>query len=63
LILFSDFTPNAIIATKTALKQLQEVARLGGNVFEQLMESVKIASLGRITDTLFNVGGKYRLNM
>ena len=49
--------------TAEALKQLQEVARLGGNVFEELMETVKVASLGQITDALFNVGGQYRRNM
>ena len=43
--------------------QLQEVARQGGNVFEELMETVKVASLGQITDALFNVGGQYRRNM
>ena len=50
-------------ATQTALKQLQTVAREGGNVFEELMETVKVASLGQITDALFNVGGQYRRNM
>jgi hypothetical protein len=30
------------------LKQLQEVARNSGNVFEELMETVKVASLGRL---------------
>jgi methylmalonyl-CoA mutase len=49
--------------TAEALKQLQEVARLGGNVFEELMKTVKVASLGQITDALFNVGGQYRRNM
>ena len=49
--------------TTAALKQLQEVARLGGNVFEELMETVKVASLGQITDALFKVGGQYRRNM
>ena len=49
--------------TTEALKQLQEVARLGGNVFEELMETVKVASLGQITDALFKVGGQYRRNM
>ena len=52
-----------IISNAAALKQLQEVARLGGNVFEELMETVKVASLGQITDALFNVGGQYRRNM
>ena len=50
-------------ATQAALKQLQTVARQGGNVFEELMETVKVASLGQITDALFNVGGQYRRNM
>jgi methylmalonyl-CoA mutase len=50
-------------ATTAALAQLQNVARLGGNVFEELMETVKVASLGQITDALFNVGGQYRRNM
>jgi methylmalonyl-CoA mutase len=46
-----------------ALLRLQEVARSGGNVFEELMETVKVASLGQITDALFQVGGQYRRNM
>ena len=50
-------------ATQAALKQLQALAREGGNVFEELMETVKVASLGQITDALFNVGGQYRRNM
>jgi len=49
--------------TTAALAQLQEVARTGGNVFEELMETVKVASLGQITDALFRVGGQYRRNM
>ena len=49
--------------TTAALSQLQEVARSGGNVFEELMETVKVASLGQITDALFKVGGQYRRNM
>ncbi|MEK9730834.1 MAG: methylmalonyl-CoA mutase family protein, partial [Candidatus Poseidoniales archaeon] len=49
--------------TGQALKRLQNVARSGGNVFEELMETVKVASLGQITDALFNVGGQYRRNM
>ena len=37
-----------------------EVARGGGNVFAELMETVKVASLGQISDALFEVGGRYR---
>ena len=46
-----------------ALVRLQEVARAGGNVFEELMETVKVASLGQITEALFEVGGRYRRSM
>lgn len=52
-------------ADKTAemLKRLQEVSRAQGNVFEELMETTKYATLGQITEALFNVGGKYRRNL
>ncbi|PWA11905.1 methylmalonyl-CoA mutase [Pueribacillus theae] len=46
-----------------ALKRLQETAISGGNIFEELMETVKTASLGQITHALYKVGGKYRRNM
>ena len=46
-----------------ALQRLKEVAVLGGNLFEELMETVKVASLGQITHALYEVGGKYRRNM
>uniref|UniRef100_A0A831XKK5 Fused isobutyryl-CoA mutase n=1 Tax=Geobacter metallireducens TaxID=28232 RepID=A0A831XKK5_GEOME len=46
-----------------ALKRLQEVAVSGGNIFAELMETVKVASLGQITHALYEVGGKYRRNM
>ncbi len=45
------------------LKQLQEVAMRQGNVFGELLETVKTCSLGQITDALFEVGGEYRRNM
>ncbi len=46
-----------------ALTRLKEAARAGGNVFEALMEAVKVASLGALTDALFEVGGAYRRSM
>jgi methylmalonyl-CoA mutase len=48
---------------EAALVRLQEVARQGGNVFEALMEAVRVCSLGQITHALFAVGGQYRRNM
>ncbi|MFC7440102.1 fused isobutyryl-CoA mutase/GTPase IcmF [Laceyella putida] len=46
-----------------ALERLKEVARNGGNLFAELMETVKVASLGQITHALYEVGGQYRRNM
>ncbi|MBP6514146.1 MAG: methylmalonyl-CoA mutase, partial [Steroidobacteraceae bacterium] len=45
------------------LARLQEVAATGGNVFGELMEAVKVASLGRISRALYAVGGQYRRNV
>jgi len=46
-----------------ALKKLQEVAIAGGNIFAELMETTRVASLGQISHALYEVGGKYRRNM
>ncbi|MGH8243352.1 MAG: methylmalonyl-CoA mutase family protein, partial [Steroidobacteraceae bacterium] len=46
-----------------ALQKLQAAAASGGNVFGELMETVKSASLGRISRALYAVGGQYRRNM
>lgn len=46
-----------------ALERLKEVASEGGNIFAELMETVKVASLGQITGALYEVGGQYRRNM
>ena len=45
------------------LKRLQQVAIANGNLFEELMETVKYCSLGQITNALYSVGGQYRRNM
>ncbi len=45
------------------LGKLKHVATDNENLFEALMEVVKYASLGQITDALFEVGGQYRRNM
>jgi methylmalonyl-CoA mutase len=50
-------------AAPEALRRLQRVARARGNVFAELMETVKVASLGQICDALFEVGGRYRRSM
>jgi methylmalonyl-CoA mutase len=45
------------------LRRLQQVAVGNGNLFEELMETVKYCSLGQITNALYSVGGQYRRNM
>ena len=46
-----------------ALARLERTARAGDNVFAELMEAVKVASLGEISTALFDVGGRYRRAM
>jgi len=46
-----------------ALNRLKQTAVSGGNIFAELMETVKYASLGQITRALYDVGGQYRRNM
>jgi methylmalonyl-CoA mutase len=45
------------------LARLQQAVILNHNVFEVLMDAVRVCSLGQITNTLFEVGGQYRRNM
>ena len=46
-----------------ALQRLQAVALAGDNIFAELMETVRVCSLGQITNALFEVGGQYRRGM
>jgi isobutyryl-CoA mutase len=48
---------------EAALGRLRDAALAGDNTFEVLMEAVRCCSLGEITDTLFEVGGRYRRNL
>ncbi|RJQ57150.1 MAG: methylmalonyl-CoA mutase [Desulfobacteraceae bacterium] len=59
----ADFKKRNEKQAPSALKRLQQTALSGGNVFEELMQTVKYCSLGQITQALFAVGGKYRRNM
>ncbi len=43
-----------------ALQRLRDAVLAGENLFEVLMDTVRHCSLGEITDTLFEMGGKYR---
>jgi methylmalonyl-CoA mutase len=45
------------------LHRLQQAVIDNKNVFEVLMDAVRVCSLGQITTALFEVGGQYRRNM
>lgn len=49
--------------SEAALQRLKDVAIGNGNLFAELMETVKYCSLGQITHALYEVGGQYRRNM
>jgi len=46
-----------------ALARLKRSAQPGGNIFAELMQTVRAASLGQITHALYEVGGQYRRAM
>jgi len=45
------------------LQRLKQAVIDNANVFEVLMDAVRVCSLGQITHALFEVGGQYRRNM
>jgi methylmalonyl-CoA mutase len=49
--------------TEFLLEELKMNVIHNKNTFENLMEVSKCASLGQITEALFEVGGQYRRNM
>ncbi|MGH8927548.1 MAG: methylmalonyl-CoA mutase family protein, partial [Acidimicrobiia bacterium] len=49
--------------TPMALDALQKAAVNQDNLFRVLVETVKVATLGQITNALYQVGGRYRRNM
>ncbi len=46
-----------------ALAKLRQTVIDNGNVFAELVNAVRLCSLGQITDALFEVGGQYRRSM
>lgn len=51
------------LQASAALRKLQRTAVENGNIFAELMEAVKVCSLGQITNAMYEVGGQYRRNM
>lgn len=46
-----------------ALMRLRKVALANGNIFEEMMETVKVCTLGQISNALYEIGGQYRRSM
>jgi methylmalonyl-CoA mutase len=58
-----DFHSRHANAAPAMLLRLQQAVMANDNVFEVLMDAVRVCSLGQITNALFEVGGQYRRNM
>jgi methylmalonyl-CoA mutase len=59
----ADFKKRHEKEAPAALERLQKVALSNGNIFAELMDTVRVCSLGQITQALYDVGGKYRRGM
>jgi isobutyryl-CoA mutase len=59
----ADFHARHASQAPAMLKRLQQAVIDNANVFEVLMDAVRVCSLGQITNALFEVGGQYRRNM
>ncbi len=59
----NDFHAAHADESPAMLKRLQKAVIENLNVFEVLMDAVRVCSLGQITNALFEVGGQYRRNM
>ena len=58
-----EFQQRNSSASGAMLERLQQAVIRDENVFEVLMDAVRVCSLGQITHALFEVGGQYRRNM
>jgi methylmalonyl-CoA mutase len=59
----ADFKKHHEKEAPAALERLQKVALSGENIFDELMNVVRVCSLGQITQALYDVGGQYRRGM
>jgi len=59
----ADFQQRHAAHSPAMLKRLQQAVIHNDNVFEVLMDAVRVCSLGQISNALFEVGGQYRRNM
>ena len=58
-----DFQARNSEAAGPMLEQLRQTVINNGNVFADLVDAVRVCSLGQITATLYEVGGQYRRSM
>ena len=59
----ADFHERHAGESPAMLQRLQQAVIDNANVFEVLMDAVRVCSLGQITNALFEVGGQYRRSM
>ncbi|MCM5571396.1 methylmalonyl-CoA mutase family protein [Burkholderiaceae bacterium FT117] len=59
----ADFHARNASQAPAMLQRLKDTVIANGNVFEVLMDAVRVCSLGQITGALFEVGGQYRRSM
>ncbi len=59
----ADFHAEHAAESPAMLAKLQSAVIANTNVFDVLMEAVRVCSLGQITSALFEVGGQYRRSM
>jgi methylmalonyl-CoA mutase len=59
----ADFHARHGSEAPAALARLKQAVIDDGNVFAELMSTVRVCSLGQITNALFEVGGQYRRSM
>jgi methylmalonyl-CoA mutase len=59
----AEFHARNAKAAPAARERLKRVVIENGNVFAELMKTVRVCSLGQITKALFEVGGEYRRSM
>jgi methylmalonyl-CoA mutase len=59
----NDFKGKHSQVSEKYLEKLKQVALNGENIFEELLITVRFASLGQITNVLYEIGGQYRRNM
>jgi isobutyryl-CoA mutase len=59
----ADFHAKHVADAPAMAKRLQQAVIDNKNVFDVLMDAVRVCSLGQITGALLEVGGQYRRSM